>query len=604
MKSFFSKLMNILEKTRKVLVNLIFLLFIVIFLVTLFSATPEVPENSVLLLNPKGRVVEQLVRPSPDAFPFAVPDEHQSVVGDIVRALELAAKDDKIRMLRLELEEMEPVSLAKLQELRRAIESFKKSGKQVVVAGHAFTQSQYYLAATADVLYLNPLGQVELTGFSVYRNYFKSMLDKLNVDIHLFRAGEYKSAGEPLVRDNMSDADRKANRAWLATLWEAFKNDIAEMRGIETGRIQTILDKPTDFLAKHGGNEAELFKAENLVDELGDKHDADAYISSLLNLPQKSIHPIGFKEYLKAKALTEEKSESQNLIGVITASGTIVNGEQPTGTVGGDTIAGLLRDARNNDRIKAVVLRVDSPGGSALASEVIRREVERVKESGKPIVVSMGSLAASGGYWISASADEIWAQPTTLTGSIGVFGIIAGIHRGLEKLGIHTDGLGTTTIASGLRSDMPLNPELASAMQMGVDDIYRRFVDLVAAGRGLEVKRVDELAQGRVWSGVDAQKLGLVDKLGNLDDAVASAAARAGVANDYRKINVEPHMNFADLFMESLFSDLKSGIGGIWLERFSALFPAKTWLNGFEGVELLLSFNDPKQIYAYSELSD
>jgi len=604
MKAFFSKLMDIMDKTRKVMVNLIFLLFLVIFLAALFSAAPEVPENSVLLLNPKGRLVEQLVRPSPDSFPFAVPDKHQNVVADIVHALELAAKDDKIRMVRLELEEMEPASLARLQDVRKAIEAFKKSGKQVVVSGYAYSQSQYYLAATADMIYLHPLGQVGLTGFSVYRNYFKSALAKLDVDIHLFRAGEFKSAGEPLIRDDMSNADREANRAWLATMWEAYKSDVATMRDVEASRIQTVLDKPSGFLAEHDGNVAQLLKAEKLVDELGDKHDADAYVASLLNLPEKSVHRIGYKQYLKAKALTEELKESPNLIGVVRASGPIVNGEQPTGTVGGDTVAGLLRDARNNDRIKAVVLRVDSPGGSALASEVIRKEVERVREVGKPVVVSMGSLAASGGYWISASADEIWAQPTTLTGSIGVFGIVAGIHRGLEKLGIHTDGLGTTTIASGLRSDMPLNPELAKAMQMGVDDIYHRFVGLVAEGRGLDVKRVDQLAQGRVWSGIDAQTLGLVDELGDLDDAIASAARQAGVANDYRRVNVEPQMNFADFFMENLLSDLETRIGSVWLERFSALLPTKTWLEGIEGLELLLSFNDPKQIYAYSGLSD
>lgn len=602
MKSFFSKVMDIFDTVRKVTINLIFLLFILIFVVTLFSAGPQVPDNSVLVFNPKGALVEQLVRPSADSFPFAFPSQDQDVLPDVVRALELAANDPKIRMLRLDLEGMKPTSLAKLQDVRKAIETFRKSGKQVVASGHAYSQSQYYLAATADMLYLHPLGQVELTGFSAYRNYFKSALDKLDVDIHLFRAGEYKSAGEPLVRDDMSDAAREENKAWLATLWEAYKNDIADMRGVEAARIQTVLDQPTPFLAEHGGNLARLLKAENLVDELGDKIDADAYIESQLGVASAKKSAIGYKAYLKASTKLPSEPDSPNLIGVVTASGPIVSGEQPTGTVGSDTVAGLLQKAAEDDRIKAVVLRVDSPGGSALASEVIRREVERVKEAGKPVVVSMGSLAASGGYWISATADEIWAQPTTLTGSIGVFGIVANIHRGLEKLGIHTDGLGTTNIAGGLRSDMPLNPELARSIQMGVDDIYRRFIGHVSEGRKLEAARVDQLAQGRVWSGEDAQKLGLVDELGDLDAAIKAAAARAGVANDYRRINVEPHMDFADFFVENMLSDLDARFGLSWTAKLAALPGAKTWLDGLQGLELLTLFNDPNQVYAYHDL--
>lgn len=603
MKAFFSGLMRWMDRIRRIFINGFLLLFLIIFFSTLFASMPEVPDESVLVIEPEGRLVEQIVRPSPDSFPFAIPSPDQVLMEDLSRALELAKIDPKIRVVRLELEKLQHAPLARLQNLRVAIESFKQSGKPVVVAGHAFTQSQYYLAATANRVYLHPMGLIELTGFALYRNYFKSALEKLNIDIHLFRAGEYKSAAEPLVRNDMSEPDRTANKAWLGTLWEAYKADIAAMRGITSERIQTILDAPSIYLAEHDGNIARLMKAEGLVDALADKHDADVYIAGLLGKRESDdIAIIGYKDYLKATDVELPQSPSQNLIGVITASGPIVNGEQPTGTAGGDTIAGLLRDARQDEQIKGVVLRIDSPGGSALASEVIRKEVGRIKAAGKPVVVSMGSVAASGGYWIATPADEIWAQPTTITGSIGVFGVMAGVHRGLSELGIHTDGLGTTTIAGGLRSDRPLNPELAKAFQMGVDDVYNKFIKHVSAGRNMEPTRVDQLAQGRVWSGIDAHRLGLVDQLGDLKAAIASAAGRAGVADDYRKVNVEPHMNFADFFIENLLSDL-----GIWFDdssiaKIAALSGAKTWLDGIRGLELFARFNDPRQIYAYSEL--
>jgi len=607
MKAFFSGLMRWMDRIRRVLINGFLLLFIVIFLSALFASKPEVPDNAILVLQPEGRLVEQIVRPSSDSFPFALPDPDQVLIEDVSHALELAKIDPKIKLVHLRLEQLQNAPLEKLQRLRIAIESFKQSGKPVVVAGHAFTQAQYYLAATANRLYLHPMGLIELTGFALYRNYFKSALEKLNVDIHLFRAGEYKSAAEPLIRDDMSEADRAANKAWLGTLWEAYKSDIAVMRGIESERIQTILDAPSTHLAEHEGNFSRLMKAEKLVDELADKHEADAYIAGLLGKGEADeIARIGYKAYLKATNVVLPQQPSQNLIGVVTASGPIVNGEQPTGTIGGDTIAGLLRDARLNERIKAVVLRVDSPGGSALASEVIRMEVERVKAAGKPVIVSMGSVAASGGYWIAAPADEIWAEPTTITGSIGVFGVMAGVHRGMNELGIHTDGLGTTSIAGGLRPDMPLNPALAKAFQMGVDDVYNEFIKHVATGRSIDPVRVNQLAQGRVWSGADAHRLGLVDQLGGLKAAVASAAKRAGVADDYRKVTVEPKMEFLDFLAENLMGEISVWLGGGFgdsaLSRIAGLPVAKTWLDGIRGLELFARFNDPRQVYAYSEL--
>lgn len=605
MKGFYSKTMGVMDRIRQFLLNAFFLLFLIIFISVLFAARPEVPENAVLLLDFKGRFVEQIVRPNADSFPFSLPSPDQILLKDVVDVLRLAKNDPNIKMVKLELEGLQGAPLAKLQDVRRAIEDFKASGKPVVASGHAFTQAQYYLAATADRLFLHPMGAVELTGFALYRGYFKSMLDKLKVDVHLFRVGEFKSAMEPLVRDDMSEADRAANRVWLGTLWASFKDDIAAMRGIEPERIQELLDQPSRYLAAHGGSMARLLAAEKLVDELADKHEADAHIGRLLGGGASYKYPaIGYKQYLRIAGAVQTEPSSANMIGVVYASGTILNGEQPTGTVGGDTVAGLLRNIRMDGRYKAVVLRIDSPGGSALASEMIRKEVERIKEAGKPVIVSMGSMAASGGYWIAAPADEIWAQPTTITGSIGVFGAFASLHRSLAELGIHTDGLGTTAVAGGITPDRPLHPELAAAFQMGVEDVYRNFIQHVSEGRGMAPEAVDAIAQGRVWSGVDAKRIGLVDELGDLYAAIRAAAKRADIADDYVAMPVEPERKLADVLAEQLFGEVNVWMNGKLAGMVSALPGGDVWLKGATELAQFARLNDPNHIYAYSDLGD
>ncbi|MBF0282028.1 MAG: signal peptide peptidase SppA [Zetaproteobacteria bacterium] len=598
------RMISWLEIVRHTVVNLIFLLLFV-GIVAVVMHQPKLPHYGILQLNPQGALLEQRSHPNADALPLST-SSHQAVLDDLIHALDLAKDDPTIGMVRLDLEGLDDTSLAKLQSLHGAIEDFKASGKLVVASANSYSQSQYYLAASADKLFLHPMGMVSLTGFSLYRNYFKALLDTLHLDVQLFRAGEYKSAAEPLVRNDMSAADRMASAAWLNTLWDIYREDIAMMRGVDARRIQEVLDAPATHLLPYQGSVARMLQAEGLVDDLMDVYQSEQFMKEQMagyfNVATSEIEQVDYLTYL---ALADDDSamvKGENQVAVITGSGQIVGGEQPAGTIGADTLAGLLREARLDDAVKAVVLRVDSPGGSALASEVIRQEVVRLRAAGKPIVVSMGSVAASGGYWISASADEIWAQPSTITGSIGVFGVMMNVDRALNRVGVHTDGLGTTTIAGTLRSDLPLRAEMAQVIQMGVDDVYQSFIHLVAEGRNMDVAQVDSLAQGHVWSGVDAKRLGLVDALGDLPDAIASAAKRADLAEDYEVIRIEPKEAWIDMLFEDLLGEAAIFLG---VERVQGSF---LWMIFDEmnaktaPLRQMAQWNDPAHIYVYSDV--
>ncbi|MBL4760442.1 MAG: signal peptide peptidase SppA [Mariprofundaceae bacterium] len=609
MKRLFSGSLRILDGFRRLLINLVFAVFLILILVAIFKVEPKLPDEAVLLIKPQGQLVEQIKQPSADAFPLAFPDPNQSKLRNLSKALEIARDDKHILAVKLDLQALQHSSLAKLQVLRAAIEDFKQSGKPVLVSGNAYSQSQYYLAAAASSVFLHPMGSIEINGFSVYRNYIRSALDKLNIDVHVFRVGEYKSAVEPFIRDSMSDADRKSNSVWLNSLWHAYKQDIAAMRDIDATHFQNLLDHQPDFLAQHKGNAGALYKAEHLIDYLGDESDAEAFLLKQLKWTKKEDIPsISSKDYLKLASKTETKPADTPKVGLIIASGPILNGEQPSGSIGSKTLVKLLRKAQKDEQIKVIVLRIDSPGGSALASEVIRKEVARLRAAGKPVVVSMGSVAASGGYWIASAADEIWAQPTTLTGSIGVFGIIPNFTRGLNHLGIHTDGVGTTEMASAMRPDMPLSENMGTMIQMGVDHIYQRFIHLVATGRHMKVTDVEAIAQGRVWSGVDAHRLGLVDQLGGLQDAIKSAAKRGGIADNYQLEEVKTPLSFPEMIAEQLLGDADAlvQLQATWMgnDSYAALLQNTVLQSILQPLHLLTQFNDPNHIYAYSELAD
>ncbi|MDQ6980139.1 MAG: signal peptide peptidase SppA [Ghiorsea sp.] len=595
MKTFFSKLMRGIESTRNVLLNLFFLLFIGFFVVTLLNAQPSLPERGILKLELKGALVEQVKRPSFGLSALTNPEAKQVKVHDVVLALENAAKDERILGARLDLSELTSAALPHLQEIRQAIETFKKSGKPVMAYADNLSQAQYYLAATADELYLHPMGNIALQGYSVYRNYIKGALDKLGVDVHVFRAGKYKSAAAPLMQNAMSDAEREADSQWLNTLWDIYKSEVAEMRGIKAERLQEVLDTPAASIKAYDGDLGKLFVAENWVDGLLYPEQADAR----LQMKTGQADLVDYKSYLMASSgfLPEQPQQADNWIGIITGSGQILSGEQPAGTMGSDTMVELLNTALEDERIKAVVLRLNTPGGSAQASESIRHAVEVLRQHGKPVVVSMGSMAASGGYWIATAADEIWASPATITGSIGVFGIVPNISNSLNKLGIHTDGLGTTKLAGAMRIDKPLTPALAESIQLSINQIYKQFVGHVAKGRDIPLNKVQDLAQGRVWSGRDAKGLGLVDELGNLDDAIKAAARLAHIEASHTPVEVIPPMNVIELMMENILSEV---VVSLDLQPSSTL---QVFIQAFDmKLQHIFALNDPRGIYALSDI--
>ncbi|ENM5727671.1 signal peptide peptidase SppA [Vibrio mimicus] len=587
---------------RLALTNLIFLLSIgIIYFIYVHADAPlpSVNKASALILNLSGPIVEQSTHINPmDSFAGSVFGEElprENVLFDIVDTLRHAKNDNNVTGLVLALGDMPETNLTKLRYIAKAINEFKSSGKPVYAVGDFYNQSQYYLASYADKIYLAPDGAVLLKGYSAYSMYYKTLLEKLDVTTHVFRVGTYKSAIEPFVRDDMSDAARESASRWLTQLWSAYVDDVAANRQIDIKTLTPTMDEFVAQLKEVGGDLATLSKQVGLVDELATRQQVRQTLAETFGSDGKdSYNAISYYEY-KASVKPTLLNEA-NDIAVVVASGAIMDGSQPRGTVGGDTVAGLLREARNDSNVKAVVLRVDSPGGSAFASEVIRNEIEALKAAGKPVVVSMSSLAASGGYWISLSADKIVAQPTTLTGSIGIFSVITTFEKGLNNLGIYTDGVGTTPF-SGQGVTTGLTQGAKDAIQLGIEHGYQRFISLVAEKRGLTLKAVDELAQGRVWTAQDAQTLGLVDQLGDFDDAVHLAADLAQL-DQYNLYWVEEPLTPAQQFLQDLLGQVRVSLG----LDVSALLPkslqplATEWQ---QQTSLLNQLNDPKGQYAF-----
>ncbi|MCK6387122.1 MAG: signal peptide peptidase SppA [Zoogloea sp.] len=543
-----------LDRIRQASLNLIFLA-VVAFLVAgwLASRPAPLPPDSALLIAPKGLLVEQRSVKSPMSLLQGGDGTHQVLLRDVVDAIRGAAADSRIKALVIETDGLSGAGLAKLEEIAAAIDVFRQTGKKVHAWGRHFDQAQYHLAAHADELFLNPDGYVLLTGFGRFPTYFKGLFDQAGVKMQVFRVGTYKSFVEPYTRSDMSPEDREATRLYLDAAWQAYQADIAAARPkAATGLARYVADAPAQ-LAAAGGDAAAMARSAGLVDGL---KGADEWRSHLVGLFGKSDDARGFKHVEMSTyvaRLREEAPQRASKIGVVVAQGAIVDGEQPPGSVGGDSVAALIRQAREDEAVKAVVLRVDSPGGSATASEVIRRELDLTRRAGKPVLVSMGAVAASGGYWISMAADEVWASPTTLTGSIGIFAMLPDLSGPFGKLGLAVDGVGTTPLAGGIDPRRPLDPQIASLLQQSIEHGYKRFLSVVAGARKMSPEAVDAVAQGRVWLGSQALEKGLVDKLGGLDAVVRAAAARAAVA-DYEVSYIEKPLSPRDQLLVRLLS--------------------------------------------------
>ncbi|HHC7101594.1 TPA: signal peptide peptidase SppA [Vibrio parahaemolyticus] len=587
---------------RLALANLIFLLMIAVFYFA-FTYTgegrPVIEKESALVMNLSGPIVEQrrYVNPMDSVAGSLLGNEmpKENVLFDIVDTIRYAKDDTKVSGLVLALRDLPETNLTKLRYIAKALNEFKASGKPVYAVGDFYNQSQYYLASYADKVYMAPDGGVLIKGYSAYSMYYKTLLEKLDVSTHVFRVGTYKSAIEPFIRDDMSDAAKESATRWVTQLWSAFVDDVTTNRNINAKVLNPTMEELLAEMKSVDGDLAQLAVKMGLVDELATRQDIRTLFAKEFGSDGKdSYNAISYYDYLAT--IRPDYTLANHDIAVVVASGAIMDGQQPRGTVGGDTVASLLRQARNDEKVKAVVLRVDSPGGSAFASEVIRNEVEALKKAGKPVVVSMSSLAASGGYWISMSADKIVAQPTTLTGSIGIFSVITTFEKGFSKLGINTDGVGTSPF-SGDGITTGLSEGASQAFQLGIEHGYKRFISLVGSNRDMTVEEVDKVAQGRVWTGQDALSFGLVDQMGDFDDAVELAAKLANVT-DYGIYWVEEPLSPTELFLQEFMNQVKVSLG----VDATSLLPKSLQpvAQQFEqDASLLQSFNDPKGQYAF-----
>ncbi|EBN1281489.1 signal peptide peptidase SppA [Salmonella enterica subsp. arizonae serovar 40:z4,z23:-] len=512
---------------------------------------------------------------------------------DIVNAIRQAKDDRNITGIVLDLKNFTGADQPSMRYIGKALREFRDSGKPVFAVGENYSQGQYYLASFANKIWLSPQGQINLHGFATNGLYYKTLLDKLKVSTHVFRVGTYKSAVEPFIRDDMSPAAREADSRWIGELWQNYLNTVSTNRQISPQQLFPGAQAIIDGLTSVGGDTAKYALDHKLVDALASSADVEKALTKQFgwSKTENNYRAISYYDYsLKTPA------DNGGTIAVIFANGAIMDGEETPGNVGGDTTASQIRDARLDPKVKAIVLRVNSPGGSVNASEVIRAELAAVKAAGKPVVVSMGGMAASGGYWISTPANYIVASPSTLTGSIGIFGVINTVENSLSSIGVHSDGVSTSPLAE-ISMTKALSPEVQQMMQLSIEYGYKRFITLVAEARKRTPEQIDKIAQGHVWTGQDAKANGLVDKLGDFDDAVAKAAALAKLKQwhlDYYQN--EPTV--LDMIMDSMTGSVRAMLP----EAIQAMLPAPL-VSAANTVKAegdkLAAFNDPQNRYAF-----
>jgi len=599
LRRFFSGIWRVITRIRLALSNILFLAMIAFIYFIYVGGAPEpLPDKAALLLNMSGTVVDQKSEVNPLQALLGPPsrDDHEVLLRDVIEAIDYAAQDPAINALVMELDSLGRLGISKTQEIVDALGAFRKSGKPIVAVGTYYTQGQYLLASHADTVIAHPLGGVALEGYSSYHNYFREALKKISVNVHVFRAGDHKSAVEPFMRDDMSPAEKELTSRWLNNLWGQYTATVETQRELKPGMVDHYVNNFAQLLQDQGGDAAQTALQWGLVDKLLTRSQGNDFLVELVGASDDDglYEAVVFERYVARKRPLSLGSSNSDRVAVITAEGTILPGEQPPGSIGGDSLARLIRGAVEAEGVKAIVLRINSGGGSMFASEIIREQVVYARNMGLPVVASMGAVAASGGYYIAADADEIWATPSTITGSIGVFAAFPTFEELLQRVGIYTDGVGTTDLAGSMRADRPLNPQLEAALTSGVAFAYKSFVQIVAEGRDMSVAEVDPLAEGRVWSAPDALKAGLVDSLGSLDDAIAAAAARAGLES-YEVQYVEMPMSARDMLMKQL----ANSVGSLHVLTQSAASSALSDLLGpmQEAAKELGSMQDPGYLY-------
>lgn len=586
----------------------IYKLFVILFLVLsgvlLWLALRDGPgvkiENNVaLVVAPTGVLVDQIDRDPSQAFFEDVAGEvtSQSTVRDMTQALENAAGDTRIAFAVLKLDGLQGASLPQLGELAGAMKTFQETGKKIVAYGAWYDQSHYFAASQADEIVMDPYGVVAIEGFSFYTSYFKDALDKLGVKINVFRVGEFKSAVEPFTRNDMSAEARAANLDWLGDLWQDYGQTVAAGRGLPETAASDYVGAFRSGLEAKAGDAAALALERKLVTHVETLREFRTRMAADVGVDDshgsfRQVHYLDYLGTVKREKL-RQAGRDKTRIALVVVQGEIVDGYGDVGYAGGDMVSELLDRARRDEDVAAVVLRVNSPGGSVWASEQIRRQVQHLRDEGKPVVASMGGVAASGGYWVSMDADQIFAHPSTVTGSIGIFGLVPTLDESLAKLGIRSDGVGTTSLAGALRLDRPLSEEMKAIIQAMINKGYADFINGVAAARELDVAEVDRIARGRVWSGQAALERGLVDSLGGLDAAAAAAAQLAELGpGEWVLEEFAPERSLVG----RLLSRFSGSLGGLHLPVLAGW--ARDWLQQRDVERLLRAFNDPHGMYA------
>ncbi|EFO9172871.1 signal peptide peptidase SppA [Salmonella enterica] len=600
---FFKWTWRVLNFVREMVLNLFFI-FLVLVGVGIWmqignGSNSEQTARGALLLDISGVIVD---KPSTNhrlgalgrqLFGASSDRLQENSLFDIVNAIRQAKDDRNITGIVLDLKNFTGADQPSMRYIGKALREFRDSGKPVFAVGENYSQGQYYLASFANKIWLSPQGQVDLHGFATNGLYYKTLLDKLKVSTHVFRVGTYKSAVEPFIRDDMSPAAREADSRWIGELWQNYLHTVSANRQISPQQLFPGAQAIIDGLTSVGGDTAKYALDHKLVDALASSADVEKALTKQFgwSKTENNYRAISYYDYsLKTPA------DTGGTIAVIFANGAIMDGEETPGNVGGDTTASQIRDARLDPKVKAIVLRVNSPGGSVNASEVIRAELAAARAAGKPVVVSMGGMAASGGYWISTPANYIVASPSTLTGSIGIFGVINTVENSLSSIGVHSDGVSTSPLAD-ISMTKALSPEVQQMMQLSIEYGYKRFITLVADARKRTPEQIDKIAQGHVWTGEDAKANGLVDSLGDFDDAVAKAAELAKLKQwhlDY----YQDEPTILDMVMDSMTGSVRAMLP----EAIQAMLPAPL-VSAANTVKAegdkLAAFNDPQNRYAF-----
>ncbi|WP_391529337.1 signal peptide peptidase SppA [Photorhabdus akhurstii] len=597
---------RLLNFIREVISNLIFIMLVLVVVggFLLYQQPNKTADSyrGALYVNLTGVIVDQVSSRTPltqlsrELFGASGNKFQENSLFDIVDSIRQAKTDTKITGLVLKLDDFIGADQPSMQYIGKAINEFKTSGKPVYAISDSYNQSQYYLSTFADKIYLSPQGTVGLYGYSTNNLYYKSLLDSLKVTAHIFRVGTYKSAVEPVMRDDMSPDAREADSRWVNGLWHNYLNTVATNRKLTVDQVFPGADEMIAGLRAVGGDNAQYALKHKLVDYVAPRNVIESDMTKAFGWDEKNRHFNAISIYDYAPQLVEGRSSSKGNIAVIVAQGAIVDGQQTPGMVGGDTTAAQIRQARLDDNIKAVILRVNSPGGSVSASDVIRTELAALRAANKPVVVSMGGMAASGGYWISTPSNYIIANQSTLTGSIGIFGVITTYENSLEHIGIHTDGVSTTPLA-GISVTKGLSKQFSELMQLNIENGYNNFIGLVANSRHKTREEVDKIAQGHVWIGHDAKTNGLVDQLGDFDDAVTKAAELAKLDNPELDW-MQPEMSFSELLMSQLTTTAQV----IVPEAVQAWLPAPLAQVAQEvkqQSEFYRHLNDPQNRYAF-----